>query len=197
MIIVFVGLSTSGKTNIVKIFQGVETNFCIKDSTKERIRSLGYLNKFTTSTTRKMRENEIANIDYYFLSKEEFNKKIINNDFCEYSEVYGNYYGLTKSEVDSKIYSLSNFSLIMDPQGVEKIKKIYPDDVYSIYLDVSIDTILHRMGLERSANDNVKDRIRDMDYFLDYKSKCDCVIDANQDMDKIINDILDKLEFKL
>lgn len=50
-----------------------------------------------SATTRKSRPKETYGIDYYFLTNEEFLKRLNNNEFVEYEEIFGNYYGTLKS----------------------------------------------------------------------------------------------------
>ena len=53
-----------------------------------------------SATTREPRQGEVDKVNYYFLSKEEFFKKVDEGDFLEYAEVHGNFYGTPKSKVN-------------------------------------------------------------------------------------------------
>ena len=61
-------------------------------------------------TTRDIRPNEKNNIDYYFISKEKFQAMINEEEFIEFAEVHGNFYGTTKKEIDEK---LMNFEIVI------------------------------------------------------------------------------------
>ncbi|HRW58885.1 MAG TPA: guanylate kinase, partial [Chlamydiales bacterium] len=73
-------------------------------------------------TTRPPRENEENGRDYFFVSKEEFEKKIEQNDFIEYAKVFDHYYGTSKSFLDKMIHSGKHVILDIDTQGAMHIK---------------------------------------------------------------------------
>ena len=70
-------------------------------------------------TTRAPRDNEINGVDYFFISRNEFNSKILDEKFLEYANVFGNFYGTSKRVVE-KILS-ENFDVLFDIdwQGAE------------------------------------------------------------------------------
>lgn len=68
-------------------------------------------------TTRKMRPGEIDGRDYYFIGKDEFRKKIETDDFLEHAEVFGEFYGTSKSLVESLQNSGKHVVLVIDTQG--------------------------------------------------------------------------------
>lgn len=76
-------------------------------------------------TTREKRNGEIDGKDYYFISKEEFEKKIENDELFEYALVHGNYYGTLKSEIEKHLENGKNVILEIDVQGgtIAKSKK--------------------------------------------------------------------------
>ncbi len=78
-------------------------------------------------TTRKMGENEENGREYWFVSKEEFEKKIENNEFLEYARVFDNYYGTPKEFVQKGLDEGNTMILEIDVQGGQKTKVIHPD----------------------------------------------------------------------
>lgn len=76
-----------------------------------------------SATTRDKRVGEIDKVNYYFLTREEFKEKIDNDEFYEYAEVFGNYYGTLKSQIEEKFKNGNNVFLDIDYQGAEKITK--------------------------------------------------------------------------
>ena len=91
-LIIFSAPSGSGKTTIVKhlIKQDPRLSFSI------------------SATTRKKRPDEVDGIDYYFLSREEFDRRVANAEFVEYEEVYEDiFYGTLKTEIDCPVYHYS------------------------------------------------------------------------------------------
>jgi guanylate kinase len=79
-----------------------------------------------TYTTREPREEEINGIHYHFISKEEFEKKIKNNDFLEFVDLYGYYYGTSREAILSELNQGKHVFLVIDTQGALKIRKIFP-----------------------------------------------------------------------
>ena len=100
-LIVISGPSGAGKGTICKELLKREDNLYISVS----------------ATTRSPREGEVHGVNYYFLTKEEFKKKVDNNEFLEWAEVHGNYYGTPKFNVEEMINEGKNIILEMDVQG--------------------------------------------------------------------------------
>ena len=97
--------SGAGKTTLVKLLSERQ-NFNISIS----------------HTTRKPREKEIQDKDYYFVNEAEFKKLISNDDFLEYAKVFNNFYGTTKLPVIKKLQSGKNVIFDIDWQGADQIK---------------------------------------------------------------------------
>ncbi|MBT9164406.1 MAG: Guanylate kinase [candidate division WS2 bacterium] len=98
-------------------------------------------------TTRQRRKNEVEGKDYSFLSREDFQKKIENNDFLEWAIVHGNYYGTLKSKVQDLFNSKYDVLLDVDVQGAEKIKLLIPDSVSIFLLPPSLAELETRLKL--------------------------------------------------
>lgn len=98
-----------------------------------------------SATTREPRQGEIPNKSYYFLSREEFKTKIISDDFLEYAEVYGNYYGTPKSNVIERIENGEDVILEIDIQGALKVKDNYPEGVFIFILPPSMEELKKRI----------------------------------------------------
>ena len=119
--LVLVGPSASGKSAIVKC---LESKYGIK--------------KFITCTTRPMRVGEVDKVDYYFMTKEEFNVRYNNNEFIETVFYNGNYYGTLKSEAGI------NKVVILEPQGLKNFLESV-DNIYSVFLHTNPDILKQRM----------------------------------------------------
>ncbi|MGB7842463.1 MAG: guanylate kinase [Salinimicrobium sp.] len=119
-LIVFSAPSGSGKTTIVRYLLA-----------QEELR----LDFSISATSRAARGNEVHGKDYYFLSLEEFKKKIKNDDFLEWEEVYrDNFYGTLKSEVERIWKEGKNVIFDIDVVGGLDIKQIYPDDTLAVFV---------------------------------------------------------------
>jgi guanylate kinase len=105
-------------------------------------------------TTREPREGEQDGVDYHFLSYETFEKYIDEGKFAEYEEVFDNYYGTLKSTLDEAIQEKQVLLLDIDVKGALNIKKQYPEDTISIFLQPpSVEEVLRRLSNRGTEND--------------------------------------------
>lgn len=82
------------------------------------------LKKMVTTTTRQPRKGEVDGIDYHFVDREEFLRRIERSEFLEYANVHGDYYyGSSRVDVESTLSSGINALLVIDVAGVEQILK--------------------------------------------------------------------------
>ncbi len=98
-----------------------------------------------SATTRKPRKGEVPDESYYFLTREQFKTKIVNDDFLEYAEVYGNFYGTPKSNAIDKIENGEDVILEIDIQGALKVKENYPEGVFIFILPPSMEELKKRI----------------------------------------------------
>lgn len=77
-------------------------------------------------TTREPREGETSGIHYHFITREEFEKKIAAEDFLEYVDLYGYYYGTSRTAVEKLLDSGKHVFLVIDTQGALKLREFYP-----------------------------------------------------------------------
>ena len=87
-----------------------------------------------SATTRKQRPGETHGKEYYFLTREEFERAIANNEFIEYEEIFGYYYGTLKSEVSKAVEEGEKIIFDIDVKGALSIKKLFPDVALLIFL---------------------------------------------------------------
>lgn len=91
------------------------------------LKQLPNLERLVTYTTREPRPNEMSGVDYHFISREEFEKKIKNNEMFEYDEHYGNLYGNSRRDLE-KIWQDEKIALmVLDVNGVKTAKKYFPE----------------------------------------------------------------------
>lgn len=99
-----------------------------------------------SATTRSIREGEKDGVDYYYISKEDFEEKISNDEFLEYAIVHGkDYYGTLKSEVDSKLNSGLDVVLVIDIAGAFQIKEKFDDSIFIFIMPPSIKELKKRL----------------------------------------------------
>lgn len=149
----------------------------------------------TTMTTRKQRNNEIDQVDYHFVSVDEFQKLLQNNGLLESAKVYGNWYGVPKQPVKEAISKGLDTIIKVDVQGAANIKMILPDAVFIFITAPSIDDLFHRLNRRctETASDlslriqtahSELDKIRDFDYVV--MNPCDNIESAIQDILAIV-----------
>ncbi|WP_252230358.1 guanylate kinase [Clostridium sp. ZBS15] len=98
-----------------------------------------------SATTRSPRNGEVDGVNYHFLSKEDFITRIEKNDFLEHAEVYGNYYGTPKSNVDKMLDSGRDVILEIDIQGALKVKENTEEGVFIFILPPSMEELKQRI----------------------------------------------------
>lgn len=142
--------------------------------------------KFSVSaTTRPPRKGEKDGKDYYFLSRDEFDKKIEQNEFLEWEEFYnGSRYGTLRSEVD-KLVESGYFPLLdIEVKGALNVKRTYSAKCVSIFIrPPSIDELKKRL-LNRGSenNESLKTRLDRAEKELRYANKFDYVV-INDDLE--------------
>ena len=96
-------------------------------------------------TTRERRKNEEEGISYFFLTEEEFIKKIKEEGFLEYANVFGNLYGTPKDWVISTISEGFDVILELDVQGALQVKEVYPDAKTIFIIPTSYSELRNRL----------------------------------------------------
>lgn len=117
-----------------------------KDATLDRMEKAGFpLHRVLTATTRPKRPGENDGVDYHFLSEGKFRQMIKKNQFLEWAEVYGNYYGVPKREVKEALKQGWDTIVKVDVQGAATIKQILPDAVFIFLMPPSIGELVARL----------------------------------------------------
>lgn len=112
---------------------------------KELLKNNPNINLSVSATTRAPRQGEEHGINYFFKEKSEFLEMMDNNQFLEYAEVYGNYYGTPKDFAMEKIEKGEDILLEIDIQGALQVKKNYPDGVFIFILPPSLEELKKRI----------------------------------------------------
>ena len=106
-------------------------------------------------TTRKKREGEVDGKDYYFVSKEEFEKKIEENKFLEYAEFVGNYYGTPLDKVNEQLDLGNEVVLEIEVEGALQVKKKVPDCVMIFIVPPGKEALYQRLRKRGTESEDV------------------------------------------
>lgn len=147
-------------------------------------------------TSRAPRGTEQHGVEYFFLSPEEFRKKIADDEFVEYEEVYKDrYYGTLKSQVDKQLEAGENVVFDVDVHGAMNIKKAYGNQALSVFIQPpSIEELRRRLnGRGTDAPEVIEQRIARAEYELSFAPKFDTVI-VNDDLEVAKETTLEKIK---
>jgi len=109
-------------------------------------------------TTRPLRGNERDGHDYYFIARQEFEKRIKNNEFLEYAQVFDNYYGTHVSELDRAEAEGNDLVLDIDVQGARQLKGRVPHAVSIFILPPSRQVLEERLRARSQDSEAVIER---------------------------------------
>ncbi len=98
-----------------------------------------------SSTSRAPREGEEEGVNYFYLTRKDFEKKIKNDYFLEYAEYAGNYYGTPKDKMLEKIEKGIDVILVIEIQGAKKIKELVPEAIFIFIMPPSEKELLKRL----------------------------------------------------
>ena len=112
---------------------------------KELLSRSGSMRISISMTTRGPREGEVHGVHYFFADRDEFISLINEGGFIEYADVYGNFYGTPKKQVEAWLDDGDDVLLEIDVQGAIQVKKNYPDSVLIFVLPPSIKVLRERL----------------------------------------------------
>lgn len=169
-IIILTAPSGSGKTSI----------------TRHLLKTFPELAFSVSAATRKPRGEEKNGVDYYFISEEDFRKKIQENAFAEWEMVYeGKYYGTLKSELQ-RIWDLGRFPVLdIDVKGAIHVQQQYPGQVLSLFIQPpSVEELKKRLESRGTETpESLHARVSKASYELSFSHSFSHVI---------VNDVLEK-----
>ena len=142
-------------------------------------------------TSRAPRGKEKNGVEYFFLSPEEFKKKIANDEFLEYEEVYEDrFYGTLKSQVEVQSQAGQNVVFDVDVKGGVNIKKHYGSRALSVFIQPpSVEELRNRLvGRATDAPGVIEQRLNKAEYELSFADKFDRIV-INDDLEKAKVDV--------
>ena len=118
---------------------------------------LGYS---VSATTRKPRPEETDGKDYFFLSRNEFQKRIKGGAFIEWAEYGGELYGTLRSQLEAVLMSGRHVVLDIEIQGAKEVRRLYPDAVLVFILPPSAQELYRRLEKDGNRNANIEQRLQ-------------------------------------
>jgi guanylate kinase len=162
-VIIFSAPSGSGKTTVVR----------------HLLTKFPQLEFSVSSTSRKKRADEIEGKDYYFLTLDEFKRKLANGEFIEYEEVYeGRFYGTLKSEAE-RIWNEGKIIVFdVDVKGGLRLKETYKEQAMSVFImPSSLGELLRRLIARATESlEDIEKRVKRADEELSYAGSFDKII---------------------
>lgn len=162
-----------------------------KSTVEKKLREYGF-RPTISHTTRSPRDGEVNGKTYFFVSKEEFLKLDEGGYFAESLEYNGNFYAISKEQcVDDAV-------IVVAPEGLEQLLEKDDLNIISCYLDVNEDLCYERMVNSPTRQDTKESAIEriqnDRIIFNGVKRKCMFIIDGSGTVDKVVDEILEKIQ---
>lgn len=168
-LIIFSAPSGSGKSTIINYLLTQNLNLAFSIS----------------ATSRPPRGTERDGVEYFFLTPEEFRRRIANDEFLEYEEVYQDrFYGTLKAQVENQLAAGQNVVFDVDVVGGCNIKKFYGARALSVFIQPpSVEELRRRLtGRGTDAPEVIESRIAKAEYELGFASRFDKII-VNDDLE--------------
>lgn len=149
-----------------------------------------------SATSRERRKGEIDGVNYYFLSPDEFRKKIENHEFVEWEEVYPNqYYGTLKSELKRIWDAKKHVIFDVDVIGGMNIKKMYPEKALAVFVKPPSVEELEQRLINRHTEDRetLRRRIEKAEHELKFQDQFDLIL-INDDLEQAKKEAVEIVE---
>lgn len=133
-----------------------------------------------SKTTRPQRKDEINDIHYQFIDETEFKKCIDNEEFLEYVQLYGHYYGTSREWVESQLSQGKHVMLVIDTQGAKKVRDKLPGATIFV-APPSIEVLKQRLSKRNTeSNEELQKRLIWAEEELQHQKEYDyCIINDN------------------
>ena len=154
-------MQRTGLLIVISGFSGVGKSTVIGNMFK----SMPNLRFSVSCTSRKPRPGEKEGIDYYFVTEDEFEKKVANDEFLEHTRTFTNCYGTLKCEVDRLLKDGYDILLDINSVGAMNVKKVYPDCVTVFINPPSLEELKKRLvGRGTETPDSLKKRLDEIEF---------------------------------
>ena len=152
-----------------------------KDSVIARLRARTGIHRATSSNSRPMREGEHQGVDYHFLSREEFQRKIDAGDFIEHAHVYGDFKGLEQGELEGPLARGEDVLIRTDLQGARALRGMLRGAVFVLLTAESREALRARLTARQSEDaESLARRLAEVDEELADAPNNDYVVENRE-----------------
>lgn len=142
-----------------------------------------------STTSREKRTNDIPGVTYNFVTKEDFEEKIKEGYFLEYTEYVGNYYGTPKGPIKEKLEQGIDVILEIEIEGASNIKKLLPESIFIFIMPPSIKTLVKRLKKRNTdSNDKLMERFHKTYKEINEVTKYNYVV-INDDLEETVDKV--------
>ena len=150
------------------------------------------LHVVVTTTNRKPRPTEINGVDYFFISTDQFEEMIRNNDLIEHAVVYGDYKGIPKAQIREAFATGKDVILRVDVQGAARLRELFPQAVMIFLMPANMEEWIQRLRDRHSETpESLRRRIDTARRELTHLQEFDyVVINANCMLEEAVDNIV-------
>lgn len=181
-------MAVKGKIIVLSAPSGTGKSTIINELMKHPELKLGFS---VSATSRMPRGQEQDGVHYYFLTPEEFERRVQAGDFVEWAEVYkGTRYGTLVSEVERITGRGGNLIMDIDVQGALNVKKRFGDEALLIFIEPPTLQVLEQRLRDRATDDeeSIRRRLAKAEYEMSFAPKYDRIV-INDDLDKAVDEV--------
>lgn len=163
-----------------------------KDAVLNRLKESSFPLKYiVTVTTRSRRDAETDNLDYAFVTREEFLKMIENGELLEWANVYGNMYGVPRKDVEHALGEGHDVMVKVDIQGTANIKRVMPEAVSIFLSPPSMEDLSDRLRQRHTESpESLEIRIRTATGEMEEQANFDHIVtNKHGDIDSAVSEI--------
>lgn len=179
-------MSRKGILTIISGFSGAGKGTIVKELVKEHKYSLSI-----SATTRKPRKGETHGVEYFFLTREEFECMIKNGQLIEWTEYVGNYYGTPKTYVEEQLEKGNDVILEIEIEGALYVKELFPEALLLFITPPNAEELKHRLisrgtetmeVIKKRLNRAIEEAVfmKDYDFMIVNDNLDDCVACIHQ-----------------
>jgi guanylate kinase len=152
------------------------------------------LKRSISHTTRESRKDENDKEDYIFISTEQFKESIKRDEFLEWEENFGNYYGTSEKQVREALTSGQDVILSIDVKGARRVKKKFPESISIFIMPPSVSALTERLKKRNTEKaEQMKLRLEESEKEIAAADEYDYLV-VNEDIDQAAGELKEILE---